>query len=48
MVLPSDHYIEDEKAFKDTIIQAVDIAEKRRGLVTLGLKPVRPETAMVI
>ena len=44
VVLPSDHYIEDEKAFRDTILQGVEIAERKRGLVTLGLTPVRPET----
>lgn len=44
VVLPSDHYIEDEKAFKDTILQGVEIADRKRGLVTLGLTPIRPET----
>jgi mannose-1-phosphate guanylyltransferase len=44
MVLPSDHYINGEKAFLDTLQQAVDIAEKRRGLVTIGVEPSRPET----
>jgi mannose-1-phosphate guanylyltransferase len=44
IILPSDHYIEGEKEFKDTIMQCVDIAEKRRGIVTIGIKPVRPET----
>lgn len=44
MVLPSDHYIEGEKAFLDTLEQAVEIAERRRGLVTIGVEPTRPET----
>lgn len=44
IVLPSDHYIEGEKAFRDTIEHAVDTAQKRRGLVTIGVKPTRPET----
>ena len=44
IVLPSDHYIEDEKEFTDVIKQGVDIVEKRRGLVTIGIKPLRPET----
>jgi mannose-1-phosphate guanylyltransferase len=44
MVLPSDHYIEGEKAFLDTLQQAVEIAERRRGLVTIGVEPTRPET----
>ncbi|MBC2579919.1 mannose-6-phosphate isomerase [Clostridium sp. DJ247] len=44
IVLPSDHYIENEKLFIDTLLQAKEIAEKRRGLVTIGVKPTRPET----
>lgn len=44
IVLPSDHYIENEKLFVDTILQSVEVAEKRRGLVTIGVNPTRPET----
>lgn len=44
IILPSDHYIESEKLFIDTISQAAEIAEKKRGLVTIGVKPTRPET----
>ncbi|CBZ01923.1 mannose-1-phosphate guanylyltransferase (GDP) [Clostridium botulinum H04402 065] len=44
IVLPSDHYIENEKEFTDVIKQGVDIVEKKRGLVTIGIKPLRPET----
>ena len=44
IVLPSDHFIEGEKMFIDTLGQAVEIAEKRRGLVTIGVTPTRPET----
>ncbi|MBA5851441.1 mannose-1-phosphate guanylyltransferase [Clostridium sp. cel8] len=44
IILPSDHYIDDEKLFVDTIKQAVQIAEKKRGLITIGVKPTRPET----
>lgn len=44
LVLPSDHYIENEKLFIDTLNQAVEIVEKRRGLVTIGVMPNRPET----
>ncbi|MEY7999357.1 mannose-1-phosphate guanylyltransferase [Clostridium sp. Mt-5] len=44
IILPSDHYIENKKVFLDTISQAVQIAEKRKGLVTMGIKPTRPET----
>ncbi|MCU6396726.1 mannose-1-phosphate guanylyltransferase/mannose-6-phosphate isomerase, partial [Enterobacter quasiroggenkampii] len=44
VVLPSDHYIEGEKQFIDTLNQAIEIAEKKRGLVTIGVNPTRPET----
>ncbi|PJI09041.1 MULTISPECIES: mannose-1-phosphate guanylyltransferase [Clostridium] len=44
IVLPSDHYIESEKEFTDTIKQAVEIVDKRRGVVTIGITPTRPET----
>lgn len=44
IILPSDHYIENERLFIDTIFQAKEIAEKRRGLVTIGVPPTRPET----
>lgn len=44
VVLPSDHYIEGDKLFIDTISQAVEIAERRRGLITIGVLPARPET----
>ena len=44
IVLPSDHYIENEKEFKETILQGVEIANKKRGLVTIGVLPSRPET----
>lgn len=44
IVLPSDHYIENEKVYIDTLNAAVDIAERKRGLVTIGINPTRPET----
>lgn len=44
MVLPSDHYIEGEKEFQETLKQAVEIADRKRGLVTIGVNPTRPET----
>lgn len=44
VVLPSDHYIEGDKLFIDTLSQAVEIAERRRGLITIGVTPSRPET----
>lgn len=44
IVLPSDHHIEGENVFIDTINNAVSIAQRRRGLVTIGVMPTRPET----
>lgn len=44
IVLPSDHYIEGEKSYLETLQQAVELANRRRGIVTLGIEPTRPET----
>lgn len=44
VVLPSDHHIEGEKDYIETLSQAVDVANKKRGVVTLGIEPTRPET----
>jgi mannose-1-phosphate guanylyltransferase len=44
IVLPSDHYIEGEKEFIDTLKQSIDVVNRRRGLVTIGFAPTRPET----
>lgn len=45
IVLPSDHYIEDEDSFIGTLKQGLEIAESENCLVTMGIKPDRPETA---
>lgn len=39
IVLPADHVISDEKAFKETMLLAVDAAEETGSLVTIGIKP---------
>ncbi|SFC42933.1 mannose-1-phosphate guanylyltransferase [Clostridium uliginosum] len=44
VVLPSDHYIQGEKQYTDTLCQAVEMANRRRCIVTLGIEPTRPET----
>ncbi|AAK80910.1 mannose-1-phosphate guanylyltransferase [Clostridium acetobutylicum] len=44
IVLPSDHYIENEKEFIDTLRQGVEVVERKRCLVTMGITPTRPET----
>lgn len=44
VVLPSDHFIHGEKDYVDTLSQAIELANKRRCIVTLGIEPDRPET----
>jgi mannose-1-phosphate guanylyltransferase len=44
IVLPSDHFIADLQAFSRTIQAAVVHAMETEDLVTLGVKPERPET----
>lgn len=44
VVLPSDHYIGDNSNYIETLKQAVDIADKRNVIVTIGIDPTRPET----
>jgi len=44
VILPSDHHIEYEKVYLQTLTQAVEIANKKRGIVTLGITPTRAET----
>ena len=42
-VLPADHYIRDEETFRGTLLRAQSLAQQGF-LVTLGIKPDRPET----
>lgn len=44
VVLPSDHHIEGKKEYLDVLSEAIDIANRRRGIVTVGINPTRPET----
>lgn len=44
VVLPSDHYIQGEKSYIDTLEQGIEMANRRRCIVTLGIEPTRPET----
>jgi mannose-1-phosphate guanylyltransferase len=43
-VLPSDHVIQNVERFQETLRAAIEVAEKNDGLVTIGMKPTRPET----
>lgn len=44
LVLPSDHEIKLASMFKDTLMQAVNVAERNGNLVTIGIPPTYPET----
>lgn len=44
LVMPSDHYIAKPESFTATIREAVEWASRHDDLVTLGVKPDRPET----
>lgn len=44
VVLPADHRIGNPEAFKKVLRTAVETAKTRESLVTLGIKPHRPET----
>ncbi|AFN73261.1 Mannose-1-phosphate guanylyltransferase [Melioribacter roseus P3M-2] len=44
LILPSDHLIKDDDAFRKCLSTGADFAYKNKGLVTIGIKPTRPET----
>lgn len=44
VVAPSDHLILQEETFRQTIQQGFDFVESNDALLTLGMKPTRPET----
>lgn len=44
VVAPSDHLILQEDTFRQTIQQGFDFIDKNDALLTLGMKPTRPET----
>ncbi len=44
VVSPSDHLILNETDFQQTILKSVDPAKNQDKLITLGIKPTRPET----
>jgi len=44
LVAPSDHWIEDEKAFCKDVQLAFEAAAKKEILITLGIKPTFPNT----
>lgn len=44
IVLPADHHIENVREFQNRLRVAAEVATSRGGLVTLGIRPTRPET----
>lgn len=44
VVAPSDHLILKVEEFKEAILKGLEFASKNDKLVTLGIKPNRPET----
>ncbi len=44
VVLPSDHLVHDELAFTEIVREGIAVAAENTGLVTIGIKPDRPET----
>jgi mannose-1-phosphate guanylyltransferase len=44
IVSPSDHLIQNEKEFQETIAKSAEQAKGQDMLITLGIKPTRPET----
>ena len=44
VVAPSDHWIEDEKAFCDNLQQCFDFCAAENALMTLGIQPTFPNT----
>lgn len=44
IVAPSDHVILDEAAFLKTVQQGLDFTAKEEALLTLGIRPTRPDT----
>lgn len=44
VVLPADHLIKDEEAFRQALEQGIKTVEEKDAIVTLGIEPTRPET----
>ncbi len=44
LILPADHIIKDIEDYHSTLKEAAEFAENSKGLVTIGIKPTRPET----
>ncbi len=45
IVTPADHFITGDNYFRDAVQESLDFIEYNDALVTIGIKPTRPETA---
>src|SRR5882724_7948922 len=43
-VLPADHVIPEEKKFQQVLADAFDLAGRGQAIITIGIKPTKPET----
>jgi mannose-1-phosphate guanylyltransferase len=43
-VVPADHHIADEDGYRGAVRRALDAAERHDAIVTVGIRPSRPET----
>jgi len=43
-MFPSDHVIADEKRYRETLAQGIEVAAAGENIVVLGIRPTRPET----
>ncbi|GAX91137.1 mannose-1-phosphate guanylyltransferase [Effusibacillus lacus] len=44
LIVPADHYVEDEREFVRSIEKGRSVLRATRGIVTMGIKPTYPET----
>jgi len=44
ITLPADHIIKEINEFQETIKKAAEFANRSKGLITIGISPIRPET----
>ncbi len=45
VVLPADHLIQDDEAFREALTLGIEVVDESDAIVTLGIQPNRPETA---
>ncbi|HXU77385.1 MAG TPA: sugar phosphate nucleotidyltransferase, partial [Methylomirabilota bacterium] len=43
-VLPADHVIPEEKKFQQVLADGFDLATRGQAIITIGIKPTKPET----